>query len=481
MNADCYVLFLFLSIKPLASFISSIDVMHINIKECLFGIANDAYDSLSLIEKNLQTIALCIEVVRSTNSIIVMNMSLCIDYIKARNDVELSPQSDSINLKDSVEYSINMIKNQDFRLVHIKSKINSDLSENVVTDRMWFRENIYSILSNIITKSSDVDLQISISMKSFLNKKKRSRKNLRKFTSSDILPVIKENADEDEMFTTVDDSSCGVFAKTGIEESSYCDQSGQIYLLIEFQGSGTEVSFNLTLEAFEAFHQSNDDSVEANLYCLTKRVEALRGNYGINVRKDDKTGCVLWFMIPYLPDTSYYSPRLERLRTLTHKKSDSINTEFKLLIICDKHSSMLNVGDSLLDSGFISEYVDNGPDALQMTMDKSAAGIPYDAVLIDLDIPIKGNINYVRRLRQSEKARIVDNNQTLIPPQLVIGVSQSMGYGETAEALNSGVNAFASSPISCDYLHDIINVFQSSLSNTQRDRSSYHSKVNDCE
>jgi len=346
---------------------------------------------------------------------------------------------------------------------------------------MWFRENIYSILSNIITKSSDVDLQISISMKSFLHKKKRSRKNLRKFTSSDILPVIEEDADEDEMFTTVDDSSCGVFAKTGIEESSYCDQSGQIYLLIEFQGSGTEVSFNLTLEEFEAFHQSNDDSVEANLYCLTKRVEALRGNYGINVRKDDKTGCVLWFMIPYLPDTSYYSPRLERLRTLTHKKSDSINTEFKLLIICDKHSTLMTVADSLLDSGFISEYVDNGPDALQMTMDKSAAGIPYDAVLIDLDIPIKGNINYVRRLRQSEKARIVDNNQTLIPPQLVIGVSQSMDYGETAEALNSGVNAFASSPISCDYLHDIINVFQSSLSNTQRDRSSYHSKVNDCE
>ena len=89
--------------------------MHLNIKECLFGIANDAFNSLSLIEKNLQTIALCIEVVRSTNSIIVMNMSLCIDYIKARNDVELSPQSDSVSLKDSLEYSINMIKNQEFR------------------------------------------------------------------------------------------------------------------------------------------------------------------------------------------------------------------------------------------------------------------------------------------------------------------------------------------------------------------------------
>jgi CheY-like chemotaxis protein len=305
----------------------------------------------------------------------------------------------------------------------------------------------------------------------------------KKYTSSDILPVIKEDADEDEMIFTVDDSSCGVYAKAGIEESScYSDQGGQIYLLIEFQGSGTEISFNLTLEAFEAFHQSIDDHIEASLYCLTKRVEALRGNYGVSVRKDDKTGCVLWFMIPYLPDTSYCSPRLERLRsTLTHKKSEIKSNEFKLLIICDKYSTLITFDDSLLDSGYIIEYIDNGPDALQMTMDKSSIGIPYDAVLLDLDIPLKGNINYVRRLRQSEKARTTTtDNNLLFPPQLVIGVSQSMGYGETAEALNSGVNAFASSPISCDYLYDIIITFQSSLPNTQRDRSS-HSKVNDCE
>ena len=123
-------------LQPLASFISSIDVMHLNIQECLFGINNDMHNSLSTIEKNLRTIALCIEVVRSTNSIIVMNMSLCIDYIKARNDVNLSPESDSINLKDSLEYSINMIKNQDFRFVHISYVISNGLSENIVTDKM---------------------------------------------------------------------------------------------------------------------------------------------------------------------------------------------------------------------------------------------------------------------------------------------------------------------------------------------------------
>ena len=398
-------------------------------------------------------------------------MSLCIDYIKARNDVELSPQSDSISLKDSLEYSINMIKNQEFRDVNIIRVVDEAISENIITDRMWFQENLFCILSNIITKSSDVNLQISVSMKSFL-RKMRPRKSMRKFTSSDVLPVIKEDADEDEMFI-VKDSSSGVYAKTGIEESSYRDQGGQIYLLVEVQGSGTDVSFDLTLEVFEAFHQSNDN-VEASLYCLTKRVEALRGNYGVSARKDDKTGSVLWFMIPYLPDTSYCSPRLERLSALSHKNSELKRTQFNLLIICNKYSCLDDWNDEFDASGHISEYVDNGPDALKMTMDKSAEGTPYDAVLLDLDIPIKGNINYVRRLRQLEKAR-TDN----LIPQLVIGVSQSMEYRETADALNSGVNALSTSPISCDYLHDIIYTFRSSLPSTQRDKNSNsQSKVN---
>jgi len=442
--------------------------MHLNIKECLFGIANDALNSLSFIEKNLQTIALCIEVVRSTNSIIVMNMSLCIDYIKARNDVELSPQSDSVSLKDSLEYSINMIKNQEFRDVNIIRVVDEAISENIITDRMWFQENLFCILSNVISKSTSEAVELSISMKSLFSWKKKviqhpSKRNHR-LNLSMVLPMIKEeeeklDADEDIEAKGVFAKSGGVFAKKCVSDRLSIDYTDvKIYLLIEVQSSaaGAGVAFDLTLEAFEAFHQSNDN-VEASLYCLTKRVEALRGNYGVSARKDDKTGSVLWFMIPYLPDTSYCSPRLERLSALSHKNSELKRTQFKLLIICNKYSCLDDWNDEFEASGHISEYVDNGPDALKMTMDKSAEGTPYDAVLLDLDIPIKGNINYVRRLRQLEKART--NN---LIPQLVIGVSQSMEYRETADALNSGVNAFSTLPISCDYLHDIIYTFQRS-------------------
>jgi CheY-like chemotaxis protein len=282
--------------------------------------------------------------------------------------------------------------------------------------------------------------------------------------------MIVEESQHSEFNETEDLVSSGIYAKCGvIERCPDEDQSSKMYMLLEFQGAalGVDVPFDLTLEAFEAFHQSIDDNAEASLYCLAKRLEALRGNYGVSVRKDDKTGCVLWFMIPYLPDTSYCSPRLERLSSLSHKSSELKRTQFKLLIICDEYSLLLTSRDSLLENGYISEYVDNGPDALKMTVDQSVAGTPYDAVLLDLDIPMKGNINYVRRLRQSEKAR-TDN----LIPQLVIGVSQSMEYRETADALHSGVNAFASHPISCDYLYDIINTFRSSLSSTKRDKNS---------
>jgi CheY-like chemotaxis protein len=258
----------------------------------------------------------------------------------------------------------------------------------------------------------------------------------------------------------VDDWSCGVYAKSGIEEKNDDDQGRQIYLLIEVQGSGISVSFDLTSDEFEAFHHSvapdGIKNVEASLYCLAERVESLEGSYGVSSRKDEKTGCVLWFMIPYVPDSAYCSPRVDRINTLSWK-SPQARSLLKVLIICDKYSSLLNIGDCLLESGYYCDYVDNGPDALKMTMDESASGNQYDAVLLDLDMPMSRKFNFVRRLRQSEKAQTEN-----LTPQLVIGISQSLEYGDTSRALNSGVNAFATPPISIDYLYEIINTFRNS-------------------
>jgi CheY-like chemotaxis protein len=372
-----------------------------------------------------------------------------------------------------------MIKNQEFRDVNIIRKVDEAISENIITDRMWFQENLFCILSNVISKSTSETVELSISMKSLFSCKKKkkviqhqhnpfNRNNQYRLNLSMVLPMIKEEEEkldlaDDEVIEALDRK--GVALKSGgvFANKCVCDRlsvdctGGKNYLLIEVQSSaaGDGVAFDLTLEAFEAFYQSNYN-VEASLYCLTKRVEALRGNYGVSARKDDKTGCVSWFMIPYLPDTSYCSPRLERLSALSHKNAN-LKTQFKMLVICNKFSCLEDRNDEFEASGHITEYVDNGPDALKMTMDKSASGTPYDAVLLDLDIPIKGNINYVRQLRQSEKAR-TDN----LIPQLVIGVSQSMEHEETADALNSGVNAFSTSPISSKYLSDIINTFQRS-------------------
>ena len=456
----CYYL------QPLASFFSAIDTINLNIQECLFVINDDMRTSLSKIEKNLKTIFLSNEVVRSTTSIIVMNINLCIDYIKVRNDVNLIPEFDNINIKDSLEHSINMIRNQDFRFMHINFIVSSDLVENIITDRMWFCENIYSILSNVIMKSSDVAVEISVSMKSFLQKK-QSKKS-RKFNFFDLLPVIRE--DEDDIEIALDDWTSGVYAKSGIVEQNNVDQDRQIFLLIEVQGSGTSVSFDFTSDVFEVIYHIGtalDDikSIDVNLYCFTKRVITLGGNYGISSRKDAKVGCVLWFMIPLIPNTEFCPPQQDRFKTL-----DLINPQSKsilrVLIVCDKYSSLFSIGDSLLESGYNYDYVDNGPDALKMVMDNSATDNQYNAVLLDLNMPMAKNFNFVRRLRHSEKAR-----NDIPNPQLVIGISQSLEYGDTSKALNSGVNAFATYPISIEYLNEIINTFQSSLSNKKNGKN----------
>ncbi len=38
------------------------------------------------------------------------------------------------------------------------------------------------------------------------------------------------------------------------------------------------------------------------LFSLARRVEALKGAYGVKKRRDEKQGALFWFTIPYRPD-----------------------------------------------------------------------------------------------------------------------------------------------------------------------------------
>ncbi len=60
------------------------------------------------------------------------------------------------------------------------------------------------------------------------------------------------------------------------------------------------------------------------LYSLAKRVEALKGNYGVSGRRDGQPGCLFWFSVPYKPDrTRTRSSVLLSTAGSTHQLADS--------------------------------------------------------------------------------------------------------------------------------------------------------------
>jgi CheY-like chemotaxis protein/signal transduction histidine kinase len=75
-------------------------------------------------------------------------------------------------------------------------------------------------------------------------------------------------------------------------------------ILFEIEDTGIGMSEEATTSLFSPFKQTQKlaGGTGLGLYSLAKRVEALKGHYGIRKRKDGKQGSLFWFTIPYRPD-----------------------------------------------------------------------------------------------------------------------------------------------------------------------------------
>ncbi len=73
---------------------------------------------------------------------------------------------------------------------------------------------------------------------------------------------------------------------------------GELHVQIVFYFAPSDLSYSSTFIDVNFFFKHNP----SGLYSLAKRIEPLKGNYGVMDRRDDKEGCIFWFEIPYKAD-----------------------------------------------------------------------------------------------------------------------------------------------------------------------------------
>lgn len=143
------------------------------------------------------------------------------------------------------------------------------------------------------------------------------------------------------------------------------------------------------------------------------------------------------------PTTTTSTPRPPRRVSMIEKKVLDI-------LVVDDSPSILKMTSMLLKRQGMNPFVaENGQIALDMIDERfKSTGKVYDAVLMDIQMPVLDGLQATVRIRTSEK----ESQQTtqIRPRQLIIGVSAATDHDATTNFISQGMDAFIPKPFSYD-------------------------------
>jgi CheY-like chemotaxis protein len=238
--------------------------------------------------------------IRNTNAFMLMSINRTMDYTKASRGLKLIPNMDTIDLLETLALPLNCMKNIQNRVNIQLLPIHSVICSFIVTDKQWLQENILCLLSNASKYSSGGDVTVKVSWKNSRHpyqdqQTRKSNDSLFSFRSE---YRNNNNTNNNSLYNNT-------VMSDGVNSSPTPNHLGRKgFLLFEIEDNGIGMSEETMMTLFSPFKQAQRlaGGTGLGLYSLSKRIEALDGEYGVRGRKDGKPGCLFWFSFPYLPD-----------------------------------------------------------------------------------------------------------------------------------------------------------------------------------
>jgi CheY-like chemotaxis protein len=258
-----------------------------------------------------------------TYQILLMTINRFTDYTKISHEIPLVPTMESVHLIDTLVAPISCVQDLQNRIRIDVEPMDKNISEFIMTDRQWLQDNILCLVSNAVKFSMRGTTVVRV----LLTSASVSSSSSGLVLPCDTKSVECAGGEEKDIFH---DLERGIFRSGSDDHLS----TQMIRFEVEDQGVGiiksmeTRQKLNLDelspdLLTAAVFSEPNIAGKKAagnvggsglGLYCLSKRVEALGGFYGVEEKKSKalttatSSGTLFWFTIPYSPDYGKLKP-----------------------------------------------------------------------------------------------------------------------------------------------------------------------------
>jgi signal transduction histidine kinase/CheY-like chemotaxis protein len=353
----------------------------------------------------------------------MMQINRALDVSKSGEGLALLAKPEPISLRDTVTWALNIMTSIQNRVtLKLKSSPTAMLDTFILTDKVWFQENLLCLLSNAV-KYSPGDSCVSVCI-----------------------------------------SLTGAAAVTDREQ-----------LLVEVMDEGVGVPFEQRNKLFQPFMQTQRHAggTGLGLYSLALRIKTLGGTYGLK-STNDGVGSIFYFSIPFNEDTtisicsmtvvSNAEPNFcildmeaveegENERETAEAEAEARQSKnisssrsaayapdgdgsATVLLVDDSATTLKVLARAIRHSGVTVDTAVDGFSALKMMKSKF-----YTVVIMDIQMPIMDGLESVSQLRAWEKAG--GRQET----QYVIGASACTLEDTAADALRVGMNEFTPKPV----------------------------------
>lgn len=219
----------------------------------------------------------------SSYQILIMTINRFTDYTKLSHGLLLVPTYETIHLVDALKAPISCVKDLQSRIDVELELIDKNLSEFIMTDRQWLQDNVLCLVSNAVKYSIEGKVKVRVFLTS-----SPSPGTLNTCLDQDRLELIQRQSndlkknilqDNEMIRIEVEDTGLGIQGLDGDE----LEDTKQIFQEPDFTKRRTLGGAGL------------------GLHCLSKRIEALHGEFGASNLQHPKLGTLFWFTIPYKP------------------------------------------------------------------------------------------------------------------------------------------------------------------------------------